>query len=322
MTQTNWGIIGLGKIAHHFVNDLLTVESANLYAVASRSQTKADEFSEQYQATKAYGSYEELLADQNIDIVYIATPHVFHKENSIAVLKSGKAVLCEKPFAMNLEEVQSMIDVAKAEDQFLMEALWTNYMPTIQKLTDILDKKTYGDIINLKADFCFQPNYDPKSRLFNPELGGGALLDIGIYPVYLALKLLGKPDNIIAHSKKAETGVDLSTDMTFEYPNGVKADLYCSFNENTPGEATIKFDQAEIKLHSRFHETDKLSIIQDKNKELIDYDYKAKGYHFEIMHAQECLNKGLKESPLMPFEFSILLIETLDEIRTKIGLEY
>lgn len=322
MTQTNWGIIGLGKIAHNFVSDLLTVEGANLYAVASRSQSKADEFSKQYKATKAYGSYEDLMADQHIDIVYIATPHVFHKENSIAVLKSGKAVLCEKPFAMNLEELQSMIDVAKAEDQFLMEALWTNYMPTIQKLTEIIGKKTYGEITNLKADFCFQPDYDPKSRLFNPKLGGGALLDIGIYPVYLALKLLGKPDNIIAQSKKAETDVDLLTDITFEYRNGVKADLYCSFNENTASEAFIIFEEAEVKLHSRFHETDKLSIMKDESEEFIDYDYKAKGYHFEIMHAQECLNKGLKESPLMPFEFSVLLIETLDEIRNQIGLEY
>jgi len=322
MTQTNWGIVGLGKIAHTFASDLLTVEGANLYAVASRSQSKADKFSEQYLATKAYGAYKELLADQHIDIVYIATPHVFHKENSIDVLKSGKAVLCEKPFAMNLQDVKSMIKVAKTESQFLMEALWTNYMPTIQRLTEIIRNKTYGNIINLKADFCFKPDYDPNSRLFNPELGGGALLDIGIYPVYLALKLLGKPDTIITESKKADTGVDLSTHMIFKYQNGVKANLYCSFNENSNGEALVKFEDAEIKLHSRFHETDKLSISRHTSEELIDYHYKAKGYHFEIMHAQDCLNKGLKESPLMPFEFSVLLIETLDKIRHQIGLEY
>jgi predicted dehydrogenase len=322
MTKTNWGIIGLGKIAHHFVRDLQTVENANLYAVASRSQAKADTFLKQYQADMAYGSYDDLLADQNVDIVYIATPHVYHKENSIAVLKSGKAVLCEKPFAMNTNEVEEMIEVAQAENQFLMEALWTNFMPTIKKLTELCDQKTYGDITNLQADFCFKPEYDPQSRLFNPKLGGGALLDIGIYPVYLALKLLGNPDKISAHAKMTQTGVDLQTKITFEYKNGIIAELYCSFDENTPSEATIRFQDAEIKLHSRFHETDKLSIIQNSNEKLIDFEYKAKGYHFEIMHAQECLQQGLKESPLMPFKFSKLLISTLDEIRQQIGLEY
>jgi predicted dehydrogenase len=322
MTKTNWGIIGLGNIAHHFANDLLTVENANLYAVASRSQNKADEFLKKYQAEVAYGSYDDLLADDHIDIVYIATPHVFHEENSIAVLKSGKAVLCEKPFAMNADEVREMIKIAQTENQFLMEALWTNFMPTINKLIELRDQKRYGDITNLKAEFCFKPEYNPESRLFNPELGGGALLDIGIYPVYLALKLLGKPDKISAHSTKADTGVDLSTEIKFEYQNGVTANLYCNFNENTASEAFVKFDKAEIKLHSRFHDTDKLSILQNSSEELIDYNYQAKGYHFEIIHAQECLQQGLKESPLMSFEFSKLLIETLDEIRKQIGLKY
>jgi len=322
MTKTNWGIIGLGNIAHHFTRDLLTVENANLYAVASRSQAKADAFLKQYNADIAYGCYDDLLANQNVDIIYIATPHVYHKTNSIASLKSKKAVLCEKPFAMNANEVKEMIEVAQAENQFLMEALWTNFMPTIAKLSEVCDKKTYGDITNLKAEFCFKPEYNPKSRLFNPKLGGRALLDIGIYPVYLALKLLGKPDNILAHAEMTQTGVDLQTQITFEYKNGIIAELYCSFNENTPSEATIKFKDAEVKLHSRFHETDRLSIIQASNKELVDYNYKAKGYHFEIMHAQDCLNKGLKESPLMPFKFSKLLIATLDEIRQLIGLEY
>lgn len=322
MKTFNWGIIGLGKIAHHFVKDLFHVENAKLYAVASRTQAKADEFSKQYKATKAYGSYDDLLKDQNIDIVYIATPHVFHKENSIAVLRSGKAVLCEKPFAMNHSEVKDMIKVAKAENQLLMEALWTNFMPTIGKLTDIINENTYGNITNLKANFCFNANYDPKGRLFNPNLGGGALLDIGIYPVYLALKCLGKPDKITAKTKMADTGVDMSTDLKFEYKNGVIADLYFSLDEERVGDALINFQEAEVIIHSRFHESDKLTIKQGTKEDVIDFDYKAKGYHFEIMHIQDCLSKGLKESPLMPYEFSLLLIKTLDEIRGKIGLEY
>jgi predicted dehydrogenase len=223
---------------------------------------------------------------------------------------------------MNQTEVKAMIEVAKAENQLIMEALWTNFMPTIEKLSSITQNKTYGNIKGLKADFCFKANFDPKGRLFNPKLGGGALLDIGIYPVYLALKFLGKPYHIQAKSILAETGVDLSTELTFEYDSGIRADLFCSFDETTPGEAFISFQNAEIKLHSRFHESDKLTIKQDSSEEVIDFKYQAKGYHFEIMHIQDCLSKGLKESPLMPFEFSVLLIKTLDKIREQVGLEY
>ena len=322
MTTTRWGILGLGKIAHQFAKDLQTVKGAKLYAVGSRTQAKADEFVEQYHAEKAYASYEELLDDKSVDIVYIATPNVFHCENTLACLHAGKAVLCEKPFAMNQSEVQKMIDLAKSKNIFLMEALWSNFMPTIETLKQYKTENTYGNIKHLQAEFCFEAPFDPEKRLFNPKLGGGALLDIGIYPVYLALKLLGKPRHISAKSKMSTTGVDLETQIIFDYDAGVKAELFCSFDKTTPSEALISFENAEIKLHSRFHDTDKMSITTKGKKTLKDFKYQAKGYHFEIAHVQECLAKGLSESPSMSFAFSLELIETLDEIRSKIGLEY
>ena len=322
MIETRWGILGLGKIAHQFAQDLQTVEGAKLYAVGSRTQSKADEFAHQYQAEKAYASYEDLLKDKSVDVVYIATPNVFHCENTLACLNAGKAVLCEKPFAMNQEEVQKMINLAKSKNLFLMEALWTNFMPTIETLMRYKTENTYGHIKHLQAEFCFEAPFDPEKRTFNLKLGGGALLDIGIYPVYLALKLLGQPKHISAESKISTTGVDLETQIIFEYEDGVKADLFCSFEKTTPSEGFIAFDNAEVKLHSRFHETDKMSITTNGKTTLKDFDYQAKGYHFEIAHVQECLQKNLSESPLLPLGFSLELIKILDEIRKKIKLSY
>ncbi|MGX1024639.1 Gfo/Idh/MocA family protein [Flavobacterium sp. CS20] len=322
MKTYKWGILGLGKIAHKFANDLQTVKNAELYAVGSRTQNKADEFATKHKASKAYGSYEQLIKDPDIDVVYIATPHVFHKANTIAVLKSGKAVLCEKAFAMNHNEVEDMIRTAQDNHVFLMEALWTNFMPTIKTIKEFQDKKTYGNIKNIQAEFCFKAPFDPNKRLFNPKLGGGSLLDIGIYPVYLALKLLGKPNHISAESKLSTTGVDLETKIVFEYNNNVKADLFCSFDQTRENFAFIEFEKAKIKLGPRFHETDKLSIVTNDKTIDRDFNYQAKGYHFEIAHVQECLEQGFTESPLMPFEFSLELIKTLDKIRAIVGLEY
>src|SRR5690606_10391335 len=175
-----WGIIGLGKIAHKFATDLATVPNAQLYAVASRTQEKAEEFAQKHNAVKAYDSYEALANDSMLDAVYIATPHVYHKENTIMCLKNGIAVLCEKPFAMNLQEVEDMIATAQASNTLLMEALWTAFLPHYQYVQQLLREKVYGEIITLKADFGFKPKYDPSSRVIAKNLGGGSLLDIGL----------------------------------------------------------------------------------------------------------------------------------------------
>ncbi|NBC58192.1 MAG: Gfo/Idh/MocA family oxidoreductase [Bacteroidetes bacterium] len=322
MKTYHWGILGLGKIAHQFAKDLQTVPNAKLYAVGSRTQNKADEFAQKYQAPKAYGSYDTLIQDENVDVIYVATPHVFHKANTIAVLKSGKAVLCEKAFGMNLSEVEEMIEVAQQNNVFLMEALWTNFMPTIKTLKKYQKNNTFGKIKSLQAEFCFKAPFDPDKRLFNPELGGGALLDIGIYPVYLALKLLGHPNHIKAKSIMSSTGVDVETQIYFAYDNNVEADLFCSFDQTRDNYAFIEFEKANIKLGPRFHETDKLIINKPDKTTAKDFNYQAKGYHFEIAHVQQCLDKGLTESPEMSFEFSKDLISHLDKIRHIIGLKY
>jgi predicted dehydrogenase len=185
-----WGIIGLGRIAHKFAQDLQTVEGCELYAVASRAQEKADAFALQYHASKAYNTYEALTNDAQVDAVYIATPHVLHKGNTIMCLKKGIAVLCEKPFAMNLEEVIEMIAVAKAHNILLMEALWTYFLPHYQYVLKTLESKTYGNILKMEADFGFYREFNGEARFFKKSLGGGSLLDIGIYPIFAALSIL------------------------------------------------------------------------------------------------------------------------------------
>lgn len=320
--KIRWGIIGLGKIAHKFATDLLTIEDAELYAVASRTQEKANEFASKFNAIKAYSSYEALVNDSNIDAVYIATPHVFHKENTILCLKNGIAVLCEKAFAMNKNEVKEMIDCAKANNVLLMEALWTYFLPHYRYVLDLIKNEKYGKVLKLEADFGFRPEYDETDRVIKKSLGGGSLLDIGIYPIFAALSLLGVPKEIEATATFFENEVDSSCSMLFHYPDNVQAHLKSTLLEQTPTEAIIQCEQATIKINSRFHSPSTVSIITADREETIDFNYTTIGYNFEVIHFNNLLKQGKIESDIMTFSFSKKLIKTLDSVRTIIGLEY
>ena len=324
-TQTKtirWGIIGLGNIAQKFAQDLMTVEGCELYAVASRSQEKADSFASEYNVPKTYSSYEALANDAQVDAVYIATPHSLHKENTILCLEKGIAVLCEKPFAMNLEQVTEMIAVAKAQNVLLMEALWTYFLPHYQYVLKTLENKTYGNFLKMEADFGFYREFDDTKRLFKKSLGGGSLLDIGIYPIFAALSILGIPNNIEARATFFDNGADSSCNMTFHYDNQVKAYLKSTLLEETPTEAIIHCEKGTIKLQSRFHEPTSITIESEKGKETLNFKSDTFGYNYEIAHFNQLIRDGKTESDIMTFEFSELLIKTLDDVRMKIGLEY
>lgn len=317
-----WGIIGLGSIAHKFAKDLLTVKDAQLYAVASRSQEKANEFASSYNAVKAYSSYEDLAEDPNIDAVYIATPHALHKENTLLCLKKGVAVLCEKPFAMNTAEVEEMIACAKANNTLLMEALWTCFLPHYQYVLQLLKNKTYGDILKLEADFGFFREFNNDARLFRKSLGGGSLLDIGIYPIFAALSTLGKPKNIEANATFFDNGADSTCNMVFSYKNDAKAYLKSSLLESLPTEAIFYCEKATIKINTMFHMPTTVSIIIDGKEDIKDFGYNTIGYNYEIIHFNELIQQGKTESPIMSFEFSNQLISILDAVRELIKLDY
>lgn len=322
LKKIRWGIIGLGAIAHKFATDLLTVNDAELYAVASRNQEKAHAFAEKFVAKKAYGSYEALANDPNLDAVYIATPHALHKENAIMCLKNGIAVLCEKPFAMNAEEVEAMIACAKQHNTLLMEALWTNFLPHYQFVLKQLNNKTYGNILKMESDFGFQRDYDTSARLFNKAMGGGSLLDIGIYPIFASLSTLGLPKNIDAAATFFENGTDATCNMTFTYENNVKAYLKSSLVEVLPTQAIFYCEKAIIKINTMFHMPTTVSIIVDGKEDIKDFGYQTIGYHYEAIHFNQLLRDGKTESDIMTFEFSRNLIKTLDAVRTIIKLHY
>jgi predicted dehydrogenase len=317
-----WGIIGLGNIAHKFAQDLLTVADAQLYAVASRSQKKASEFAELYSAIKSYGSYNALAIDKNIDAVYIATPHALHKDNTLLCLNNGIAVLCEKPFAMNAKEVDEMIRCAKANNTLLMEALWTRFLPHYQFVINKVKENTLGTLVKMEASFGFFRSIDYNSRLFNKSLGGGSLLDIGIYPIFAALSILGKPKTIDAKATFFDNGADSSCDMVFNYENNVIAHLKCSLLEDLPTEAIFYCEKGIVKINKQFHCPSTVSIIIDGKEELLDFNYHTIGYNFEIEHFNALINQGKSESPIMSFNFSKKLIAIIDDVRSIINLKY
>lgn len=323
MSKTiKWGILGLGKIAKKFASDLLLANDAHLHSVASRDQARANEFARSFKAEKAYGSYEQLAADPSLDIIYIATPHVFHFENTMMCLKSGKSVLCEKPFAMNVDQVKIMVEEAKRRKLFLMEAMWTRFIPCTEELVRLLKQKVIGEVLSVHADFGFKA---PKTstRLFERSLGGGALLDVGIYPVYLALLALGVPSDIQAMARMTQEQIDSFCGMLFDYSGKQKAVLECSIESNTPTEGYIYGERGSIRIHSRFHHPVELTLSIDKEEDkLINTSYNGFGYYHEIVSVMDCLAKGAIENEKMPHEMSIQLISVLDTIRSRISLTY
>jgi predicted dehydrogenase len=318
-----WGIIGLGKIAHKFATDLALVPTARLAAVASRTQKKADTFAGQYGADHSFYDYESLLASNQVDAVYIATPHALHFENTLLALQHRKAVLCEKPFGMNHGQVQEMVKTAKAQNVFLMEGMWTRFFPLIDHTIKQIKGGTIGQVRTLRADFGFHAAYDPESRVFNKSLGGGSLLDVGIYPLFLSLLLLGYPEKIEATASMRENDVDENCFILLHYPGGVKAQLYSSIVTKTAVEATIFGEKGSLHLHSRFHHPRKIdwgSYYEERT--VMEDPYSGYGYHYEIAHVNECLHRGLTESPLMTHALSLQLMQLLDAVKSEIGLQY
>jgi predicted dehydrogenase len=320
--KINWGIIGLGNIAAKFAADLQYSETSQLYGVASRNLNKAKKFSTKYNAQKYYGSYQALANDPEIDIIYVATPHVFHFENTMMCLKQNKAVLCEKPMGMNAKEVRLMIEEARSRNLFLMEGLWTRFIPATEKLIELLAQDVIGHVISIQADFGFKGDSNPENRVLNKNLGGGSLLDIGIYPIYLSLLVLGIPTNITATAQLTETGVDRFCSMEFHYENGAKADLKSTIEADTPTEAFINGTTGTLKLHRRFHHTEKITHTHNDEDTILDIKYKGNGYIHEIEEVNSCFFNRNIESSKLPLQMTLDLSVVMDTIKDKIGLKY
>jgi predicted dehydrogenase len=323
LKTTKWGIIGPGRIAHKFAQGLAVIPDAQLFAVASRSEDRARDFARQYNIPYFYGGYEKIVQNPDIDIIYVATPHTYHYENTLMCLQNDIPVLCEKPFTITREQLLKLVITSRERKIFLMEAIWTRFLPTIKKVIDIRESGKLGKIKAIYADFGFKAPVDFNGRLYNPELGGGALLDIGIYPVFLSLLLLGKPEEIKSMAVIAETGVDESCSILFKYSNRVMASLNCTITAETPIEAVIIFENGRIRINRGWFAPSSLTIITAKEKKReINFRYNGNGYHFEAIEAMRCLRKGFTECPVLPLNFSLELMELLDEIRKQCGIRY
>jgi predicted dehydrogenase len=319
----NWGIIGPGRIAHKFAEGLKTIPNARLLAVASRAQKRADIFAKEYQVDRSYEGYRHLAYDQDVDIIYVATPHTEHFKNTIMCLEQGKAVLCEKPMAMNTKEVKIMAATAKKHNTFVMEALWTRFLPSTIKLQDLLQKKVVGDIQMIKADFGFVGNKDPEWRLFNKELGGGALLDVGIYPVFITRLLLGNPSELKAFANIGSTGVDDSCSVIMKFPGGQLAEVYASIVTDTEIVATVYGTKGKIVVNRRFFTPTSIDIYyHDGEHEHVAIPSEGNGYNYEAQEVMHCLDEKLTESPLMPLDLTLDIMNMMDNIRKECGLVY
>lgn len=328
MKTYNWGIIGLGRIARKFADDLKLLPNARLHAVASTSADRAAEFAAEYGASHAFGSYEAMVNCPDLDVVYVATPHTLHCENTLLCLEHKIPVLCEKPFAMNSAQARSMVAAARKNRVFLMEALWTLFIPAVKHAFELVEKGEIGALHTVQSDFGFYMPFDPKSRLYNKALGGGALLDIGIYPALLSLYLLGKPaeEDIQATATFGQTDVDESCVFTFQYPDNRLALGHATVVANTPVEAALYGHKGTIRLRRRWHHATKLSISTYQNRDEItrevEIPYDGWGYCYEAAHVMHCLENEMLESDVAPLDFTLDLVETLDVVREKVGLEY
>lgn len=359
MEVIRWGILGTGYAAAKFAQGLKILSGAKLLAVGSRKRETADGFAVKFDVPRKYSRYEELAADKDIDIVYIATPHVFHKSHCLLCLESGKAVLCEKPFTINAQEAKEVIGLARKKRLFCMEGMWTRFIPLIQKTREWIGEGMLGDIKMLTADFGLRIRFDENDRHFNPDLGGGALLDLGIYPISLAYYLMGPPQKITCHAVYGKTHIDEQAVIIFSYDNGGQAVLSAGFLTNMPNEAAILGTKGMLKIDAPIYRPHKLSIhkfseeissgaggkqgrlsrikrtaaakylyhavsplIRPTRTKRITIPYKGNGYNHEAGEAMKCLRKGKLESAVMPLDETLRIMETLDEIRSRWTLVY
>jgi predicted dehydrogenase len=324
MEKIRWGILGTGKIAQKFTEGLAALPDAELIAVGSRTQASADSFALQWKIPHAHGSYDRFVEDEAIDVVYIATPHPLHRENTVACLRAGKAVLCEKPFAMTAKEAQEMVAVAREKRILLMEAMWTRYFPAMEKVRSILLNGELGEVRLVQADFCFQPAFDPDGRLFNRVLGGGALLDLGIYPVSLASMVFGgSPLKIVSNARIGVTGVDEQASVIMEYPEGRQAVMTFGFLFDSPKEALIGGTTGCLRMNRPWWHPETLTWTKaDGQEKQFTCKVTGNGYGYEAIEVMDCLRAGRLESPRMPLDESISIMNTLDVIRAQWGLCY
>lgn len=317
-----WGVLGTGNIARQFARGLAELPDAELVGVGSRGLGTAQTFAAEFSVPHAHGSYEDLAADPGIDAVYVATPHTLHAANTLMCLAEGKVVLCEKPFALNAAEAARMVDAARAAGLFLMEAMWTRFFPLFGTFLDLVRDGHVGEPKLLQADFGFRSDAT-SGRLVDPALGGGALLDLGVYPVSLASAVLSEPEGVSSQAHLGPTGVDEEVGIVSKHPGGAMALLSATIRANTPQEALLVGTRGSVRLHSPWWMPQKLTLTDaDGNTTEFSAPLPHNGYAYEAAEVMRCLRAGRLESPVMPLAETLSVMATLDRCRGQWGLVY
>jgi dihydrodiol dehydrogenase / D-xylose 1-dehydrogenase (NADP) len=320
--QTKWGILGPGRISHKFAAAVAALPDGEVIAVGSRSAERAAAFAGTHGIANAHGSYAELAVDSAVDMVYVSSPHVGHADHACLCLEAGKGVLCEKPMFINAAGVQRMRDCAQANGQFLMEAMWTRFLPVTVGVRKWLADGLIGDVRSAIIDFGFRCGWDPESRLLNPDLAGGGLLDVGVYTISYSSMIFGTAASATGFAHIGDTGVDEQASVSLCYPEGKLATLFCSVRTSTPHTARICGTDGQIFVE-HFWNAPKATLTRPKHEpEVLDMAHEINGFEYEIREVHRCLGDGLLESPDMPVSESLGIAETMDQLRAQWGLKF
>jgi len=321
--KVRWGILGTGAIAKQFVQGLRFVPEAEVFAVGSRSRASAQEFADKKGIPRRHASYDDLASDPDVDVVYIATPHPFHAENATLCLEAGKAVLCEKPFCVNAAEAERVVGLARKKRLFIMEGMWTRFFPLMEEVRRLVSEGAIGEVRMLNVDFGFRADLDPASRLFDPKLGGGALLDVGVYCVSFASMILGRPSGSVGLSHLGETGVDEQASVVMEHEGGRLANLSIGIRTTTPQEATIMGTEGYIRIHTPWWRPTSMTISRPgTDEETVEAPVSGNGFGYEAAEVMRCLEAGKTESDVIPLDETLSMMRTMDGIRAAWGLRY
>ena len=322
--KINWGIISTGHIAQKFAEALKLLPDANLVAVGSRNQATADEFGDKYDVPHRYSTYEELAQDPDVDIVYVATPHAFHMDNSILCMRAGKAVLCEKAFSINAAEAEKMIAVAREENVFLMEAMMTRHMPVSLAVQSWIEEGRIGEVRMVKASRCSRGEFSADGRHLNPALGGGSLLDVGVYVISFSSMIYRQaPQKAVGYGYIGAVGSDEQGAALLEYENGALSLLSFALRTETENEAYIIGTKGRIKVLPQFAVPSKAILkVKGEKEEEVEIPIEGNGLNYEAAEVMRCMRAGLLESPRMPLEESLHIMRTMDAIRKPWGLRY
>lgn len=317
-----WGILATGKIAHSFATDLALLDDAGIAAVAARRLESAQDFAARFGAGTAYGDYRSLVEDADVDIVYVATPHALHKEHVMLALEAGKPVLCEKAVTLNGDDAEELVEAARARGLFFMEAMWMRCNPLLRRLQQLVDGGLLGEVQQVRADLGFRVDRPPTDRLLDPRLGGGALLDMGIYPLTFAQLFLGEPDHVAATATLSESGVDLNLAVAQSYASGAVAALTASMTAQTPRTASLGTDLGLLELPESFHHPTSATWTTAEGSQSLHEPVIGSGLAHEALEVHRCLRNGETESPLVPLEETLVLMRQMDAIRRQVGVRY